>query len=45
MNKLIERLEVVKAKIVFPVTKINNNLVIEFKNTEGNDIEVYYKIL
>ncbi|MBU3142692.1 VOC family protein [Clostridium sp. CF012] len=45
MNKLIDRLEILNAKIVFPVTKINNNLVLEFKDTEGNDIEVYCRIL
>lgn len=41
MNELISRLEVLKAEIVFPVTDINNNLVLEFKDTEGNDIEIY----
>lgn len=41
MNEVIDRLEGLKAEIVFPVTKINNNLVLEFKDTEGNDIEVY----
>src|SRR5471030_2318827 len=35
MNKLIAKLEMLNAKIVFPVTKINNNLVLEFKDTEG----------
>ena len=45
MNKLIAKLEMLNAKIVFPVTKINNNLVLEFKDTEGNDIEVYCRIL
>lgn len=44
MKKLIDRLEIVNAEIVFPVTKINNNLVLEFKDTEGNDIEVYCRI-
>lgn len=45
MEILIERLEILDAKIVFPVTKINKNLVLEFKDTEGNDIEVYCRIL
>ncbi|MBU3130702.1 VOC family protein [Clostridium tagluense] len=45
MNKLIGRLEILNAKVVFPVTKINNNLVLEFKDTEGNDIEAYCRIL
>ena len=45
INKLIDRLEILNAKIVFPVTKINNNMVLEFTDTEGNDIEVYCKII
>ncbi|MGH4118224.1 VOC family protein [Clostridium sp.] len=45
MNELFNRLEVLKAEIVFPVTKINNNLVLEFRDTEGNDIEVYCRIV
>ncbi|MGV8984355.1 VOC family protein [Clostridium sp.] len=44
MNKLMDRLEILSAKIVFPVTKINDNLVLEFKDTEGNDIEAYCRI-
>lgn len=44
MNELISRLEILNAEIVFPVTKINNNLVLEFNDTEENDIEVYCKI-
>ncbi|MFD3155695.1 VOC family protein [Haloimpatiens sp. FM7330] len=45
MDKLIERLKALNAKIVFPLTKINDNLVLEFTDTEGNDIEVYCRIL
>lgn len=44
MSKLMDRLETLNAKIVFPLTKINDNLVLEFKDTEGNDIEVYCRI-
>lgn len=44
MNKLIDRLETLNAKIVFPLTKINDNLVLEFEDTEGNDIEVYCRV-
>ena len=44
INKLINRLEILNAKLVFPLTKINDNLVLEFKDTEGNDIEVYCRI-
>jgi len=45
MSRLIERLEILNAEIVFPVTKIYDNLVLEFKDTEGNDIEVYCRIV
>jgi predicted enzyme related to lactoylglutathione lyase len=41
IDKLINRLEMLRAEIVFPVTEINNNLVLEFKDTEGNDMEAY----
>jgi len=43
INKLIEKLKDLKAEIIFPLTKINDNLVLEFKDSEGNDIEVYCK--
>lgn len=43
MNKLIEKIRVMNAEIVFPLTKINDNWVLEFKDSEGNDIEVYCK--
>lgn len=43
MDSLIKKLEKLEAKIVFPLTKINDNLVMEFKDSEGNDIEVYSK--
>ncbi|WP_143317644.1 VOC family protein [Clostridium sp. HBUAS56017] len=45
INKLINRLEHLNAEIVFPLTKINDNFVLEFKDTEGNDIEVYMRDL
>lgn len=41
MTKLIEKLKVLKAKIIFPLTKINENWVLEFMDSEGNDVEVY----
>ncbi len=44
IDKLIEKLEKLNVEIVFPLTKINNNLVLEFKDSEGNDVEVYCKI-
>lgn len=42
--ELIEKLARLKVEIVFPLTKINNNWVLEFKDSEGNDIEIYCKI-
>lgn len=44
IGKLIEKLKILEAEIVFPLTKINENWVLEFKDSEGNDIEVYCKI-
>lgn len=44
INVLVKKLNELGAYIVFPLTKINNNYVLEFKDTEGNDIEVYSKI-
>lgn len=44
IEKLIEKLKKLNAEIVFPLTKINENWVLEFKDSEGNDIEVYSKI-
>lgn len=44
MDKLLEKLKAMKAEIVFPLTRINNNLVLEFKDSEGNDIEVYSRV-
>ena len=43
IEKLTERLIKLKAEIVFPLTKIKNNFVLEFKDSEGNDIEIYCK--
>ncbi|MBX4262138.1 VOC family protein [Clostridium estertheticum] len=43
MNKLIEKLKILKAEIIFPLTKINVNWVLEFTDSEGNDIEIYCK--
>lgn len=44
IDQLIEKVEMLGAEIVFPLTKINDNWVLEFKDSEGNDIEVYCKI-
>ncbi len=32
------------AEIIFPITQIKNNYVLEFKDCEGNSIEVYSRI-
>lgn len=44
INNVIEKLKILDREIVFPLTKILDNWVLEFKDTEGNDIEVYSKI-
>ncbi len=41
MEELQKKLDNLQAEIVFPLTKIGDNLVLEFKDTENNDIEVY----
>lgn len=41
IDKLIQKLSELNAEIVFPLTQIKDNLVLEFKDSEGNDIEVY----
>lgn len=44
INKLIEKIKMLEAEIVFPLTKIGDHWVLEFKDCEGNDIEFYCKI-
>ncbi|MFA6940780.1 MAG: VOC family protein [Clostridiaceae bacterium] len=44
MNKLMEKLNKLNSKIVFPLTKINDSYVLEFEDSEGNHIEAYSKI-
>lgn len=44
INTLIDKLSSLNIEIVYPLTQIKNNMVLEFKDTEGNDIEVYSKI-
>ena len=43
INKLKEKLDNLGAKIIYPITKIGDNWVLEFQDTEGNDVEVYSK--
>ncbi|MFT8315061.1 MAG: VOC family protein [Clostridium sp.] len=45
MNMLIKKIEELEAEIVFPLAQINDNWVLEFKDSEGNDIEVYSKVI
>ena len=43
INVFMNKLKMLGAPITFPLTKIGNNYVLEFKDSEGNDIEVYSK--
>ncbi|OGH37204.1 MAG: glyoxalase [Candidatus Levybacteria bacterium RIFCSPLOWO2_01_FULL_36_10] len=45
MDKLEKKLKELNAMIVYPLTKIGDNNVLEFKDTEGNDVEVYCKLI
>lgn len=44
MDALRRKLIDLKVEIVFPLTKIGDNLVLEFKDTENNDVEVYCNV-
>lgn len=44
IEQLKAKLERLGVDIVYPVTKIGDNFVLEFKDTEGNDVEVYSPI-
>ena len=41
IKSFIEKLEELQAPIVFPLTLIGDSWVLEFTDTEGNDIEVW----
>ncbi len=41
IQSTIEKVEKLGAEIVFPMTRIKENWVFEFKDTEGNDVEIY----
>ena len=43
IEDFIKKLSELNVSIIMPLTKIGNNWVLEFKDTEGNDIEVYSK--
>ena len=44
IEALEQKLHELGAPIVFPRTQIRDNWVLEFRDTEGNDIEVYAKV-
>ncbi len=41
LESLLKKIEELQVEIVFPLTSIKDNWVLEFKDSEGNDIEVY----
>jgi len=43
IKAFMEKLEKLKAPLVFPLTRIGDCWVLEFKAPEGNDIEVFSK--
>jgi predicted enzyme related to lactoylglutathione lyase len=43
-EKTKEKIEVRGLKIIFPLTKILDNIVFEFEDPEGNQIEVFSKL-
>lgn len=36
-----KKLDDLKVEVIYPLTKIGNNWVLEFKDPEGNDVEVF----
>jgi predicted enzyme related to lactoylglutathione lyase len=44
IQKFMKRIDEAGGEIVFSLTQISSNWVLEFKDTEGNDIEVYSKV-
>ncbi|ACO86626.1 VOC family protein [Clostridium botulinum] len=40
INLILKKLEKLNCKIVFPLTIIGENQVLEFEDSEGNDIEI-----
>lgn len=40
INLIQEKLKELNCRVVFPLTKIGTNLVLEFTDSEGNDIEI-----
>lgn len=44
LNEFTEKLKILKSEIVFPITKIGSNYVLEFVDSEGNNIEATFPI-
>jgi predicted enzyme related to lactoylglutathione lyase len=44
IQSFIEKLKMLHAPIVYPLTRLGDSWVLEFKDTEGNDIEVWQPI-
>ncbi|MDD3647532.1 MAG: VOC family protein [Candidatus Dojkabacteria bacterium] len=45
MKNFLKHLEGLNVKLVYPLTKIGKNWVIEFRDSEGNDLEGYSNVL
>jgi predicted enzyme related to lactoylglutathione lyase len=43
IKAFMKKLDNLQVPLVFPLTKIGNNWVLEFKDPEGNDIEIFSK--
>ncbi|MBU0976004.1 VOC family protein [Patescibacteria group bacterium] len=41
IKEFLNHLNKLKVKLVYPLTKIGRNWVIEFRDSEGNDLEAY----
>lgn len=39
IDEFLKRLEKLKCSIIFPLTKIGDNMVLEFSDSEGNHVE------
>jgi predicted enzyme related to lactoylglutathione lyase len=44
IDTVLTKLKNLNSEIVYPLTKIGGNMVLEFRDPEGNDIEVYCPI-
>ncbi len=44
MDRLMAKLKKLNVFIVFPLARIGDNMVLEFQDSEGNDMEVYCQV-